>query len=83
MINKSFASLRILILFIKSFVIAFVDIALTFFDNSFNLFLFEVTFFNLLSKPDFFARLATSLLLAKFASVSFAVKLSHTNLLNY
>ena len=43
-----FVPLRILTLFVKSFVNPFVDIALTFFDNSCNPFLFEVTFFNLL-----------------------------------
>ena len=37
-------------LFIKSFVNPFLDIALTFFGSSFNLFLFDATFFSLLSK---------------------------------
>ena len=41
--EKYFAPLRILNLFIKYFVNPFVDIALTFSDNSFNSFLFEVT----------------------------------------
>ena len=44
-----FAPLGILNLFIKSFVNPFVDIALTFFDSSFNSFLFDVTTFSLLS----------------------------------
>ena len=49
--EKYFVSLRILYSFVKSFVNSFVDIALTFFDSSFNSFststcfvLFEVTF---------------------------------------
>ena len=42
--EKFFALLRILNLFIKSFVNPFVDVALTLFDISFNSFLFEVTF---------------------------------------
>ena len=54
-------------LFIKSFVITFVDIALIYFDSSFNSFLFDVTSFSLLSKSVFFMKLAISLLLAKFA----------------
>ena len=48
--EKYFASLRMLNLFIKSFVNPFLDIALTFFGSSFNLFLFDATFFSLLSK---------------------------------
>ena len=40
--EKDFAPLRILNLFIKSFVNFFVDTALTFFDSSFNSFLFDV-----------------------------------------
>ena len=43
--EKYFATLRKLNLFIKSFVNPFVDISLTFFDSSFNSFLFDVTFF--------------------------------------
>ena len=54
-------------LFIKSFVNPFVDIALTFFDSSFNSFLFDVTFCSLISKSVFLKKLAISLLLAKFA----------------
>ena len=71
--EKYFAVLRILSLFIKSFVNPFVGIALTFFDNSFNSFLF---------KSAFFTKLAISLLLAKFACASLAVKRSDVNLLN-
>ena len=48
--EKYFAPLRMLNLFIKSFVNPFLDIALTFFGSSFNLFLFDATFFSLLSK---------------------------------
>ena len=81
-------SLRTLYLFIKSFVIPFCDITLTFFDSSFNSFslstcfvLFEVTFlfnfFSLSSKPIFFTKLAISFLLANFACVSLTVKLSY------
>ena len=47
--EKYFAPLRILNLFIKSFVNPFADIILTIFDSSFNSFLFDVTFFSLLS----------------------------------
>ena len=42
--EKYFAPLRMLNLFIKSFVNPFLDIALTFFGSSFNLFLFDATF---------------------------------------
>ena len=52
---------------IKSFVNPFVDIALTFFDSSFNSFLFEVTVFSFLSKLVFFTKLAISFLHAKFS----------------
>ena len=48
--EKYFAPLRMLNLFIKSFVNPFLDIALTFFGSSFNVFLFDATFFSLLSK---------------------------------
>ena len=48
--GKYFAPLRMLNLFIKSFVNPFLDIALTFFGSSFNVFLFDATFFSLLSK---------------------------------
>ena len=51
----------------KSFVSYFVDIVLTFFDSSFNSFLFDVTYIGLKSKCVFFTKLAISLLLAKFA----------------
>ena len=43
---------------IKSFVNPFVDIALTPFDNSFDLFLLAVTSFSSLSKSVFFTKLA-------------------------
>ena len=43
------------------------DIALTFFDNSFNSFLFDAPSFSLLSKSVFFTKLAISFLLAKLA----------------
>ena len=56
--------LRILNLFIKSFVNPFVDIALTFFDSSFNSFLFDVTFLSLLLKSVFFMKLTIWFLLA-------------------
>ena len=39
-----FCSIKILSLFVKSFVNPFVDIVLTFYDSSFNSFLFEVAF---------------------------------------
>ena len=58
------------------------DIALTFFDNSFNSFLFDVPSFSLLSKSLFFTKLAISFLLAKFACFSLAVKFSNVNLSN-
>ena len=60
--EKYFPILRILNLFIKSFVNHFIDIALTFFDSSFNSFLFDVTFFSLLSKSVF----------CKISSITFA-----------
>ena len=41
-----------------------------FYDNSFNPFLFEITFFSLISKSVFFTKLATSFLLAKFACLT-------------
>ena len=75
-----FAPLRILNLFIKSFVNSFVDIDLTFFHRSFNSFLFEVIC--LLSKSVFLTKLGISLLFAKLACANLAVKYSHVNLLN-
>ena len=69
-------------LFFKAFVNQFVDIALTFLNSSFNSFLFDVTFFSLLSKFLFFTKLAISLLLAKFVPFSLAVKFSNVKLLN-
>ena len=48
--KKYFAPLRVLNLFIKSFVNPFVDITLTFFDSPYDSFLFDVTSFSLLSK---------------------------------
>ena len=80
--EKYFALLRILILFIKSFVNPFVDIDLTFFDNLCNSFLFEVTAFSLFSKSVFLRKLTISLLLAKFACSSLAVTFSAVNFLN-
>ena len=68
--------LRILNLFIN-FVGPFVDIALTFFDSSFNSFLFDVKFFRSLSK------VAITVLLANFACFSLAVKVSDVTLLNF
>ena len=61
-------------LFIKYFINPFADIALTFFDSSFRLFLL---------KSNFLTILATLLLFAKFASANLAGKLSSVNLLNY
>ena len=69
-------------LFIKSFVNPSVDIALTFFDSSFNSFLFDVTSFSLLSKSVFFMKLATSFLIAKCACFSLAATFSAVNLSN-
>ena len=84
--EKYFAPLRILNLFIKPFVNPFVDVALAFFDSSFNSFLFEVTFlfnfFSLSLKSVFFTKLAISILLAKFVCANLAVKLSNVILLN-
>ena len=71
--EKHFTPLTILILFMKSFVNSFVNIALTFFDSSFNLFLF---------KSVFFTKLAMSLLLAKFTCANLVVTFSAVNLLN-
>ena len=65
---------------IKSFINPFVNITLTFYDSSFNSFLFDVTSFSLLSKSVFFAMLAISFLLVKFACFSLAVKFSDVNL---
>ena len=58
-------------LFIKSFVNHVVDIALTFLDNSFNSFIFDLTSLSFSSKSVFFTELAISLLLAKFACLSY------------
>ena len=80
--------------FIKSFVISFVDISLTFSDSSFNSFppsiclvSFEVTFvlevFCLSTKSVFFTKLAISFLLAKCACANLTEKFSDINLLNY
>ena len=68
--------LRILNSFIN-FVGPFVDIALTFFDSSFNSFLFDVKFFSSLSK------VTITVLLANFACFSLAVKVSDVTLLNF
>ena len=64
--EKYFAPLRILNLFIKSFV------------NP----LFDVSFFSLLSKSVFLTKLGFSFLLAKFACFSLALKFSDVNLLH-
>ena len=80
--EKYFAPWRILSLFVESFLNGFVDIALTFFDSSFNSFLFDVTSFSLLSKSVFFTILPISFLLTKFACLSLALKSSTVNLFN-
>ena len=80
--EKYFAPLRILNLFIKYFVNHFVDISLTFFDSSFNWFLFDVASFSLLSKSVLFTKLALPLLLAKFARFNLKAKSSPLRLLN-
>ena len=54
---------------------------INFFDNSFNLFLFEVTFSRLLSKFVFFTKLDILLLLAKFVFANLVWRLSDINLL--
>ena len=69
-------------LVIKSFVNPFVDIALAFFDSSFNSFLFDITSFRLLSKSAFFTKLTISFLLAKFACFNLEANVSAENLLN-
>ena len=73
--EKYIAPLRILNL-------PLVDIALTFFDSSFNPFLFDVTYFSLLSKSVFFKKLAISILLATFALFNLKSKIAAVNLLN-
>ena len=73
--EKYIAPLRILNL-------PLVDIALTFFDSSFNSFLFDVTSFSLLSKSVFFKKLAISILLATFALFNLKLKIAAVNLLN-
>ena len=76
------APLRILNLPVKSLVNPLADIALTFFDSSFNSFLFDVTSFSLLSKSVFFKKLAISILLATFALFNLKLKIAAVNLLN-
>ena len=78
--GKVFCAIKKTNLSIKSFVNPFVDIALTFFDCSFNSFLFDVTFFTWLSKFILFTKLAISFLLAKFACFGLAAKFSDVNL---
>ena len=68
-LKKYFAPLRILNLSIKSFVNPFIDIALTLFDG-------------LLSNSVFLAKLAISLLLAKFAGLRLKWTFYDINLLN-
>ena len=80
--RKIFCPLIILNLFIKSFVIPFVDIALSFFDSLFNSFSFDVKLFTLLSKSVLFRKLAISPLLDKFACFNLAAKYSDVNWLN-
>ena len=91
--EKYIAPLRILYLFIKSFVNLFVDIASTFFDSSFNSYstsvcfvLFELMLLlklnSVLSKSALFTKLAIPFLLAKIAYSSLAVKFSDHSLLN-
>ena len=84
--EKYFAPLRILNLLIKSFVNRFVDIALIFFDSSFNSFIFEITFlfnfFSLSSKSVFSKKLVKSFLLANFSCANCSVNFSDINLLN-
>ena len=53
----------------KSFVIPFVDIAVTFIDSSFNSFLFDVTSLSLLSKSVLFTKLAISLSLVSISLI--------------
>ena len=69
-------------MFIKSFVNHFDDIALTFFDDSFNSFSFDITSFSLLLKSVLFTGLAVSLLFAKFACFNLASKFSDVNLIH-
>ena len=64
------------------FLLCLVDIVLTFFDSSFNLFLFDVTFFTWLPKSALFTKLAISLCLAKFARFNLKSKLYFSKLLN-
>ena len=80
--EKYIAPLRILNLPVKSLVNPLADIALTFFDSSFNSFLFDVTSFSLLSKSVFFKKLAISILLATFALFNLKLKIAAVNLLN-
>ena len=56
-----------------------VDTALTFFDSSFNLFLFDIKFFTWLSKYVLFTKLAISLWLAKCPRFNFKSKISFVN----
>ena len=84
--KKYFETLRLLKLFIKSFVALFVDIALTLSNSSFDLFLFEVTFLfkcvSLSPKSVFFTKTAIPVLLAKFACANLAAKFYDVKLLN-
>ena len=66
----------------EKYIPPFVDIALAFFDSLFNSFLFDGTYFSLLLKYVLFTKLATSLLLAKFACFDLAAIFSNVNLLN-
>ena len=80
--EKYFAPLRIMNLSIKSFVNSSAHVALTFFDSSFNSFLFDVTSFSLSSKSVLFTKLVIPSLVAKFACFNLKAKISAVNLLN-
>ena len=92
-LKKISCPIRILYLFIKSFVNLFVDIASNFFDSSITPFLASTCFVlfefilllklnSLLPKSVLFTKLAISFLPAKFACFDLAVKLSAVNLLD-
>ena len=76
--EKYFAPLKIINLFVKSFLNPLVDIALTFSDSPF----ISSKFFSLLPKSIFFTKLVISSLLAKFSYANLAVRVSYVNLLN-
>ena len=80
--KKYVAPLRILNLFIKSSVNPFVNIASTFFRDSFNSFLFDVISFISLSKSVLLKKLLMSLLLARLARFNLKAQIFALNLLN-